>query len=91
MGLILESLLLRAMPPTGRRRTGDDRLSALPPAPAHSPAVPMRRPLAPGPLLCGEDYRLVRPYVVVAEKRRQAQDRRLTRAVRCLAEERRLR
>jgi hypothetical protein len=78
----MSRLLQRVLPPTGRHRAGGDRPSALPPP----LAAPVRRPREPSPLLRGEDHQLVRPYVVAAEQRREAQDQRLTNALRDLAE-----
>jgi hypothetical protein len=78
----LDRALRVALPPTGRRRAGDDR----PPTAVPLAAAPPCRPREPGPLLRGEDHRLVRPYVVAAEERREAQERRITNAVRDLAE-----
>jgi hypothetical protein len=98
---LLQWSLRLLWPPTGRRRASDGATHrATPPPPSTTPRPPMtsasasrpagagslRTPRAPGPLLRGEDHRLVRPYVTAAEQRREDQDRRLTHAVRALAQ-----
>ncbi|WP_078621106.1 hypothetical protein [Streptomyces sp. NRRL WC-3626] len=80
IALLAEPLLRLLWPSSGRHR-GAARST---PAPA-TPVTPSRRPSPYEALLHGEDFRLVRPYLLACEQRAQAKQQRARRRTLWLA------